>query len=163
MLPQRQIFPFRDREVFIRIFSWHHYAATQAELPFQGVRRLLFKSFPGTTMLPQRQSFPFRDRDVYYSNLFQPPLSCHTGRDPHTGSETFVIQIFSRHHYAATNKEIPCQGQRRLFFSRRHYAATKAEFQFQGQIYLLFESFPGATMPPQRQSSPFVGIETFVF
>jgi len=158
MPPQRQNYLYRDRDVcysnlfktplcchrgriplsgkniFIgRIYSSHHYAATQAEFPFQGKRRLLFKSFPGTTMLPQRQSFPFRDRYVCYSNLFQAPLCCHTGRVPLSGRETFVIQILSRHNYAATN----------------------TEFLFQGYRRFLFEAFQDATMLPQRQNSPF--------
>ena len=85
MLPQRQNSPFRDRDVcysnlfktplccqkgryplsgidiFVsRIFSRRQYALTQAEFPFQGVRRLLYKSFRGTTMPPQRQSSPFQ-------------------------------------------------------------------------------------------------------
>jgi len=84
-------------------------------------------------MLPQRQIFPFRDRDVFYSNHFQALQCCHTGKVPLSGSETFVIQILSRHNYAATKTEFPFQGYRRF----------------------LFESFLGATMPPQRQSSPF--------
>jgi len=119
----------------IRIFSRRHYAATQAEFSFQGVRRLLFKCFPGTTMLPQRQNSPFRDRDlcysnlfkgttmlpqrqnshfrdryVCYSNLFKALLCCHKGRIPISGIDMFVIRIFSRRHYAATKTEFPFQG-----------------------------------------------------
>ena len=111
MLPQRQIFPFRDREVFIRIFSRHHYAATQAELPFQGVRRLLFKSFPSTTRLPQRQNSLFRDRDIRYSNLFHAPLCGHKGRVPSFREGDVVIQIISKHHNAVTNTEFTFQGR----------------------------------------------------
>ena len=98
---------------------------------------MLFKSFPGTTMLLQRQYSLFRDRDVCYSNIFQAPLGCHKDRISLSGIDMFVSRIFSR----------------------RHYAATTAEFPFQGYLCLLFESFAGATVPPQRQSSPFRGFE----
>jgi len=158
MLPQRQNSPFSDRyfcwsnlfqaplchhkgrvsllgieTFFIRIYSNRHYAVTQAEFPFQGVRRLLFKSFPGTTMLPQIQNSPLRDKDVCYSNLFKAPLCCHNGRIPLSGIYMFVIRIFCR----------------------RHCATTKAEFPFQGVWSLLFKSFPGTTMLLQRQYSLF--------
>ena len=158
MLPHRQSYPFREWDVYysnlfqaplgchkdripfsgietfvIRIFSMRHYAATKAEFPFQGGRRLWFKSFPSTTTLSQMLNFPFRDRYVCYSNFFKAPLYCHTGRVPLSGSETFVIQIFSRNNYAA----------------------IKTEFLFQGLRRLSFESLQGATMLPQWQISPF--------
>ena len=125
--------PLSGSETFVvQILSRHIYVATKTEFPFQGYRRFLFESFQGTTMLPQRQkspfrdillvesfpgatmppqrqSSPFRDRGVCYSNLFQPPLCCHTGRVPISGSETFVIQIFSRHNYATTKTKFPFQ------------------------------------------------------
>ena len=135
MLPQRQNSPFRDRDVcysnlfktplccqkgryplsgidiFVsRIFSRRQYALTQAEFPFQGVRRLLYKSFRGTTMPPQRQSYPFRDTDVCYSSIFQPPLCCHRGRIPLSGINIFVSRNFSRRHFAATKAKFPFQG-----------------------------------------------------
>ena len=95
--------------------------------------QLLFESFQDATVLQKRQLSPFRDRYVCQSNLFQAPICSHTGRVPLSGSETFVIQIFSRHHYAT----------------------TKAEFPFQGYRRLLFEYIPAATMLPQRQNFPF--------
>ena len=151
-----------SEKVVIRIFSRRHYAATQAELPFQGVRCLLFKSFPSITRLPQKLNSLFRDRDFFYSNLFQAPLCYHKGRVPLSGMNIFVSRIYS------TNESIRLPifpfRDREVFiriFSRRHYAATLAELLFQGVIRLLFKSFPGTTMPPQRQGSLFRDRDVF--
>lgn len=56
------------------------------------------------------QSSPFREWEGCYTNIFQAPLCCHAGRVTLSGSEMFIIQIFSKHHKAATKTEFPFQG-----------------------------------------------------
>jgi len=179
MLPQRRTSPFRDREVFIRIFSRRHSAATEEEFPFQEVRRLLFKSFPGTTMLPQRKNAPFRDRDVcsFQGAIMLLQRQNSPFRDRCLLFESFPGATMPLQRQSSPFREwdvcysnlfkapLCCQNGRYplsgidLFasriFSRREYASTKTEFPSQGVRRLLFKSFWGTTMPPQRQSSPF--------